>query len=214
MTCTECLRLVATADVAELTTANAVMEHCHTCTDCATVIRDVADEARQVGNTLDGATPGVHPHILALRAVAGGTLGRRRAKRLRGAWYASAAVAALLAAVVMRRAPADVRFDGEPAMPVEARVVELHCLTPEQAVEVAKPQLPRGISAHTRPRLGLPVLTLRGTPGDVARAEQVIAQADDRFARRRPQLCASASALEPAEQTPRPGPARRGERPN
>ena len=94
MTCTECLSLVATAGVSELTTAAAVTEHCRECPDCTAVVDEVAEEARRFADTLDGTPPGVHPLVIAMRAVAASSRARRRGARGRGALYGGGVIVA------------------------------------------------------------------------------------------------------------------------
>ncbi len=182
MTCTDCLRLVATADVSELAAAVAVTEHCRTCPDCATLVAEVAEESRRLADMLDGTLPGVPAHVVALQAVAGAGRVRRRRRALR----VTAAVVAGLAATVV-----GARLVGSPAGPVETRAVELQCLDPEQVVELARPQLPPGVAVTVRPAVRLPVLTLRGAPRDLAAAEQAIARLDARWGAERPAYCAN-----------------------
>ncbi|WP_284349586.1 hypothetical protein [Roseisolibacter agri] len=182
MTCTDCLRVVATADVAELTTAAAVTEHCRGCPDCATLVREVAEESRRLADMLDGTLPGVPAHVVALEAVAGSGRVRRRGRALR---VTASVVGVLLATLVGGR------LVGGRAAPVETRTVELQCLDPEQIVEVARPQLPPGVAVTAHPAVRLPVLTLRGSPRDLAAAEQTIARLDARWAAERPAYCAN-----------------------
>ncbi|MGZ8379523.1 MAG: hypothetical protein ACXWZS_12365 [Gemmatirosa sp.] len=185
LTCTECLRLVATADVHELTTATAVTEHCRTCADCATVVDEVGQEAQRLADTLDGTLPGVPAHVVALRAVAGAAPGRRRTRRLRTALSAGAVTVALLGTVMLLRTSTG-------AAAVETRTVELHCLAPEQAAELVRPLMTAQIEVTFRPTLNLPVLMLRGPHRDLALAEQQIAQIDARWGAERSAYCAGA----------------------
>ena len=181
MTCADCLRLVATADVTELTTAAAVTAHCRGCPDCATLVGEVAEESRRLADMLDGTLPGVPAHVVALEAVAGsGRVRRGRALRV-----TIAVVGALMATAV------GARLVSSPAAPVETRTVELQCLDQDQIVEVARPELPAGVSVTAHPAVRLPVLTLRGAPGDVAAAERIIARLDARWAAERPAYCAN-----------------------
>lgn len=83
------------------------------------------------------------------------------------------------------------RLVSSPAGPVETRTVELQCLDPEQVAELARPQLPAGVAVTVRPAVQLPVLTLRGSPRDLAAAEQTIARIDARWGAERPAYCAN-----------------------
>ncbi|HEU4632186.1 MAG TPA: hypothetical protein VFS08_20715 [Gemmatimonadaceae bacterium] len=197
MTCAECLSLVATADMTELTAATAVTEHCRGCADCASVVDEVAEETRRLADALDGTLPGVPSHVVALRAIAGAARGRRRTGRRRIALGAVALTAApLLAAFVLRVLPVG-------ATSVAVRTVELHCLAPEQALELAGPSLPPRVQVTTRPALHLPVLTLRGPRPDIAAAEQLLTQLDARWSAERSAHCASAPAPDaPATSAP------------
>lgn len=189
MTCTECLSSVATADVLELTTSAAVAEHCRTCGDCAGVIDEVAREERRMADTLDGLPPGVPAQVVALRAVAGAARGRRRSRRVRIALAAVAAAAAPLLAVVLLR---DATGGQSPAA-VRTRNVELQCLSPVHAAVLVPPALPRELARGIRISVSphdLPILTVSGTPRDLAAAEQVIARIDARWGAERSEYCA------------------------
>jgi hypothetical protein len=186
ISCVECLRSVATADVLELTTATAVAEHCRRCTDCAGVIDEVAREERRLADALDGTTPGVPASVVALRAVAGAARGRRRTRRLRIALGAVATVVAPLGAVLLLRG----QTDG--AVATETRNVELQCLAPVHAAVLVPPALPRevlrGISLHVSPH-DLPIIAVSGSARDLATVERVIARIDARWAAERSEYC-------------------------
>lgn len=190
MTCTECLSLVATADVTELTTADMITEHCRTCADCANVIAAVADEATRLGDMLDGTLPGVPAHVVALRAVAGAAAGRRRAGQLLHTALGTVAVLAalLMVFVLLRLFPAD-------AGSMEVRNVALHCLAPEQVLALARPQLPPRVTVSVGPAPRAPVLTLRGPRADLATAERLIARLDARWGAEWSSYCTAPSNL-------------------
>jgi hypothetical protein len=190
MTCAECLHAVATADVAELRTAGALVAHCRTCADCAALVDDVAEETRRIADALNGVPAGVHPHVLAARAVAGAARSRRRADRLRGAWYAVGGGAALLVFVAVMRAIVALPRDGPAG---DLRTVELRCLGPVQATELARGFLPYQVQARPGPA-GTPTVLLGGPgalPHELAAAAATIARLDDEYVRERPQLCAA-----------------------
>lgn len=206
MSCTDCLSLVATADLGELTTGAAVTEHCRTCADCASVVDAVAEEAQRLADTLDGTPPGIAAHVVALRAVAGASRNRRRRRQWRIAGVTVAATGTLLAALMLSRM-------GPGPNTYETRTVELQCLAPEQAAELARGSLPAATSVSFRPSIHLPILTVRGTPRDLATAEQVIARIDARWGAERSAYCASMPngmaphEMEPGVAAPAPAPA-------
>ena len=183
VTCAECLRLVATAGPTELTAAVAVTGHCRTCADCAGVVDEVAREARRLADTLDGTPPGDPAHAVALRAIAGAARGRRRARRLRTALSMVAVIAVPPVAWVL--------LGGAGAGSIEMRTVELQCLAPHEAMELARPSLPARVRVTTRESVHLPILTLHGTQRDLATAERLIARLDARWGTERSAYCAS-----------------------
>lgn len=203
MTCTECLSAVATGDVLELTTTTAVTEHCRSCPECAGVIDEVAREERRLADTLDGMPPGVPAQVIALRAVAGSARSRRRSRRLRIALGVLGIVVAPALPLLL------LRGDAADAAEMRTRTVELHCLSPEHAMVLVPPALPRdvarGIGIEVSPH-GLPVITVSGTPRDLAAAEQVIARIDARWGAERSEYCAVAPrAGAPAASAPTAG---------
>ena len=185
MSCTECLTLVSTADVSELTAETAIVEHCRTCAECANVVDAVAAEAQRLADLLDGTLPGVPAQVIALRAVAGATRGRRRGRQRRLGLIVAAVVAAPLTAIFVLRMAV-------PTGVQAVRNVELQCLAPDQAATLARPLLPAEVRITARPSLALPVLTLSGTERDVATAARQIAQLDARWGAERSAYCASA----------------------
>ena len=190
MNCTECLSLVATAGVSELTTAAAVTEHCRTCPDCAAVVDEVAEEARRFADTLDGTPPGVHPHVIAMRAVAASSRARRRGERGRGALFGGGVIVALLAALFTARMVAPAA-----APPAETRTIELRCLPLDHALELARARVPGGVTVSAR--RGLPVVTLRGPHADVEAAAAVRAEVDASPGPGRDPACARSPDLRP-----------------
>ena len=196
MTCTECLTLVATADVAELTAEAAIVEHCRTCADCAQVVDAVAAESQRLADLLDGTLPGVPAQVVALRAVAGATRGRRRAWQRRTSVIVAGVLAAPLAGIFLARMLAP---SGIPTV----QNVELQCLAPAQAAELARPELPAGVQIRVRPSLELPILTVSGTERGVATATERIAALDARWGAERAAYCASAPGRGTAAQDTR-----------
>jgi hypothetical protein len=192
ISCTDCLTLVATADLAELTTATAITEHCRGCADCAGVVDAVTAEAQRLADLLDGTLPGVPAQVVALRAVARATGSRRRAWQRRAALAGVALVAGPLAAVALLRlvSPATPSV----AMPSVARTVELACLAPQQAAELARPRLPADVLVVVPPALELPVLRLTGPERAVADAARLVAQIDARWGAERRADCRPAAA--------------------
>ena len=179
MTCTECLSLVATGGVDELTTSAAVSAHCRTCADCARVVAEVAEEERRLREALDEVAPGVPPGVVALRAVADSARARRRGARLRAAGAAGAVVVAMGAFFTIRSSP---------ARPTTTAHVLVRCLDPVHAVQLTTTALPREI----RPVVGLsvrrdeaiPVIHVSGPPDAVVVTEQLIADVEARYAPR------------------------------
>lgn len=170
MTCTECLRLVATADVAELATADAVRAHCRSCPDCATLVAAVGDETRRLAELLDGTPPGVPSHVVALQAIAEGSRGRRRGRRVGGALTAGAVLLSVLGGFALLRSTSDVGL-------VE-RTVALRCLSAAHVTELARPNLPAGVLVSLRPGEAVPVLSLRGSRHDVEAAQRLLVSLD------------------------------------
>jgi hypothetical protein len=160
------------------------MEHCRTCAECASVVDAVAEEAQRLADTLDGTPPGVAAQVVALRAVAGASRRRRRGRQWRIAGVSVAATGTLLLALMLSRT-------GPGPNTYETRTVELQCLAPEQAAELARGSLPPQTSISFRPSVHLPILTVRGTPRDLATAERVIAGIDARWGAERSAYCAS-----------------------
>jgi hypothetical protein len=203
MTCTECLRLVSTAGVGELTTATAVTDHCQACPDCARVVDEVAEETRRFADLLDGTAPGIDAHVVALRAVAASARARRR--RTTGWWLVGGvcAVAIPLASMIVVRGPGS-------TVPAAQRDVLLRCLTGTQAIELARdamsPELRTWIRMSVRPADALPVVHVAGPPNAVEIAERVLAAVDAEYGPRFAPSCPVAPGVPvpPAPPAPRP----------
>jgi hypothetical protein len=191
MSCAECLRLVATAGVAELTSASAVAEHCRTCPDCARVVDEVAEEERRFADLLDGTAPGVDARVVALRAVADSARARRRhAARL---WVAGGAGAVLVALVAVM----SVRTVAPP--PTARAHVLLRCLTSAQAVQLVRAALPPDLQRATMLRISpqepIPMVYVSGQPGEVAAVERRLEEIDVEYGPRYNPSCSIGPGL-------------------
>jgi hypothetical protein len=150
------------------------------------VVADVAEESRRLADALDGTPPGVPSHVVALQAIAGSARGGRRVRALRSTLSFVVVLAALLLTVALVRRPVA-------AAPAETRVVELQCLGPDQAMELARGALPAQVSVSFHPGVHLPILTLRGQHRDLEMAQEVITRLDARWSTERRAYCADAS---------------------
>lgn len=175
ISCRECLSVASTADSGEMQPASAIGLHCATCPDCARVITDVRDRESRVASALEQLRMTTNPSMLAEQAV---TSSRRRTARFWriGLFAAFATIASV--GIANRLIPAYERavpvvFGG--AMVTET--IELSCITPQQASDLATPLLRSGQPAVYTPR-GISAVTVRGVPREFAAAKAAIKEFD------------------------------------
>jgi hypothetical protein len=117
----------------------------------------------------------------------------------------SAATFAALAALALFRPPSGAGTHA-------TRNVELRCLAPEQAAELARPHLPPAVTVVIRPDVRLPILRISGTHRDLSTAALVITELDARWGAERSAYCGGAAAGREAGEADAPGTTRAPER--
>jgi hypothetical protein len=176
MTCEDYLSMLETLAVDELGYGEA-RDHVAQCYDCNRVTRVVAARERNMTLAYAEAYPSASAVTVAERAI-------EASRRRRVAFYVrtalgAAAVVTLLATIMTRRVvPAPSRAV------VEKGTFNLQCLSPQQAVELLREEIPNApgllISALRPPvtsaRLG--VLHIEGSPVDVQAVRSVLDRYD------------------------------------
>jgi len=177
MTCSECLRLVAVADVADLDAEPAIVAHCQGCAGCARVVLDVASTTRYLADSLDNVPVPVPPDLVARRAIAGAALVRR--DEIVGRWLWGGALAALALTVAALGSPTRMLgLFGVRHQPT-VETIALRCLTPQQASGLVRPYLRAEGSKVLATPEGIPAVALRGTADEVQAARRIVRQFDD-----------------------------------
>jgi glutaredoxin-related protein len=176
MTCEECLSALETESLREISGDSAVMRHCATCPDCARVTTMVRDKEYETATVLNSLPPMSDP--LTLAETAGQTDQRRRVggvvvtlSAIAGAiiiWIVSATM--VVPALFQMRV-----IGGTPATGVRTETMQLSCLSPQQAEDVIDPYIKGRNSRFYVPNTGISAITVRGTPDELAKSRDLIA---------------------------------------
>ena len=178
MTCEECLSALETESLREMTADSAVMRHCAYCPDCARVTTIVRDKEYETATVLNSLPPMSDP--LTVAETAGVTDQRRRVggvvvtlSAIAGAiviWIVSATM------VVPGLYRAGVIGNGPRPTGLRTETMQLSCLSPQQAADIINPYVQGQGSTYFILRSGIPAITVRGTPGELAKSRDLLAK--------------------------------------
>ena len=183
MNCNDCLKALQTESLREMSPDSPVMRHCATCPDCARVTTMLRDKEYETATVLNNLPPMSNPLTVAGTAVH--TAQRRRVGRVvvmlsgvAGAiiiWI----VAAQMIVLPMQRAGIIGDNDRQRSQSVaRTETMKLSCLSPEQAGEIIEPYLLSNNSTYYVSG-GIPVITVRGTAHELAKARNLIREFDN-----------------------------------
>lgn len=172
-TCAQCLSELSTMRMTDLRPGSQVALHVESCPNCSDVAQEIAYAERRLSTALSEARSGFTPEELSEAALTGSERWRRQ--------YVGRWVRGLLAAAgcvtfwfFMEKVFIP-RVDPEPRTVTET--IRLRCISSEEAMDLATPYLRSTGAIYSRK--GSPIVTVRGTPDEFARAAAVIKSIDD-----------------------------------
>jgi hypothetical protein len=176
MNCRECLAELSTASLREMQPDSAVMQHCATCTDCASLTTRLRELEYNSASALNNLLPLTSPVGLAETSA---TLSRRR-RVGRLVVTMSGIIGAIIIAVVastmlVPRTIWNGIAGSVSASELRTETITLTCLSPEQAGEIISPYVRSRGSVYYTPTAGLSVITVRGTAREIQRSRDLLA---------------------------------------
>jgi hypothetical protein len=177
MNCQECLAVLETGSLRELTPESPVYTHAATCPECArvtTLLRDREYEAATMFNNLGPAT---HPVAVAESAIA--LSRRRRLGKIVTMLTGTALAATIWLAAQFTFIPMMNRGDESNARTLHTETISLHCLSPAQASDIINPYVRSRGSTYYVPSSGLGAITVRGTLAEISKSRELINEFED-----------------------------------
>jgi hypothetical protein len=174
MTCEECLSELATGSLRELPSDSAVMQHCATCPDCSRLTTLLRDREYEAATVLNNLPPMSNPIAVAEASVL--TAHRRRVGRVVVMLSGAALVVTIWLAAANTIIPAMNSSEMGARKTLRTETIALQCLSPEQAASVISPYIREAGSAYYLPTSGISAITVRGSPGEIAKARSLINQ--------------------------------------
>jgi hypothetical protein len=169
MNCETYLSMLATLPIDELTLGDA-RAHVAACRDCDRVSRVVAERERNMLMAFGELYPPTPADPIATRALE--ISRRRRVGRYYNTGLMAAAAAMLLSLFVVRRVvPA-------PTASVK-ETFRLQCLSPEQAIEILRPEASKNLSVFARPNSALGVIDVAGPRAELEVVRSLIDRYDN-----------------------------------
>jgi hypothetical protein len=185
-TCTECLAVLSTKRLADITSDPAISGHINTCPNCSRLVTDMQFAEQRLALSLSSSFPSMPPTQLAAEAVTGSERMRRESVARwirRGLSFTAAALF-----VVFLRTDTGARLIG--ADDFVRQTVALKCISPEAAMDLASPLL-RGRGSMVYRAKDLNIITIQGQANEVAQALAQIDQIDS------PDRCATTRTTTP-----------------
>jgi hypothetical protein len=185
-TCTECLAVLSTKRLADITSDPAISGHINTCPNCSRLVTDMQFAEQRLALSLSSSFPSMPPTQLAGEAVTGSERMRRESVARWIRRGLSVTAAALF--VVFLRTDTGARLIG--ADDFVRQTVALKCISPEAAMDLASPLL-RGRGSMVYRAKDLNIITIQGQANEVAQALAQIDQIDS------PDRCATTRTTTP-----------------
>ena len=169
-TCAECLATLSTTRLSEISGDSAVAAHVQACPSCSRLVTEMKFAEQRLAMSLDNSIPTMPPTQVAADAIVGSEKIRREsvAKWIRRGLAFSAGIMV----VFFMRSDLGLRLIG--ADDFRRQTVELKCISPQAAMDLATPLL-RSRSARIYTAKGLNIVTDQGQADEIA---QVLAQID------------------------------------
>lgn len=182
-TCAECLAVLSTTRLADITSDAAISGHINTCPNCSRLVTDMQFAEQRLAVSLSSSFPSMPPTQLAAEAITGSERMRRESV---ARWFRRGlSFTAALLFVVFLRTDTGARLIG--ADDSQRVLVRLSCISPEAAMDLATPLL-RGRGSMVYRAKDLNIITIQGPAKEVAQALAQIDEVDspDRCATPRP----------------------------
>jgi hypothetical protein len=178
MNCQQCLEELSTASLREMQPDSPVMQHCATCADCSRLTTMLREREYEAATLLNSLPPMSSPLSVAEGAAA--VSNRRRVGRfvvmLSG--IAGAIIIWVVGATTILPALKSIPGveGGQAAGGLRTETIALSCLSAQQAGDIINPYVRSRGSNYYMPSSGIPAITVRGTPDELARSRDLIAE--------------------------------------
>jgi len=172
--CQEALSELATGSLREMRADSPVMQHCATCPDCGPLATMLRDREYNAASVLNNLPPMSSPLAVAERA---GELARRRRIGKVAVFISGAALVVTIWTAVFVTGFGRSMMDIErPGGSLRTETIPLTCLSPEQAADIINPYVRSRGSTYYIGSSGIAAITVRGTPGELAKSHELIRQ--------------------------------------
>jgi len=177
MNCQECLEELSTASLREMPSDSPVMQHCATCADCSRLTTRLREREYEAATLLNSLPPMSSPLSVAESAAA--LSNRRRVGQfvvmLSG--IAGAIIIWVVGATTILPALKSIPgVEGGGRGDLRTETIALSCLSAEQAADIINPYVRSHGSTYYTPTSGIPAITVRGRPDELARSRDLIAE--------------------------------------
>lgn len=175
MNCQEALSELATGSLRDARADSEVMQHCATCPDCGPLATLLRDREYNAASVLNNLPPMSSPLAVAQRA---GELARRRRVGKIAVFASGAAMVVTIwtALFVTGFGRAMVGLNPSSHSTLRTETIPLSCLSPEQAVDLINPYVRSSGATYYIGGSGVPAITVRGTPDELAKSRELIGQ--------------------------------------
>ena len=174
MTCEQCLSELTTGSLREMSPESPVLLHCASCPDCSHLTTLLRDREYNAANVLNNLPPMSNPITLAETSVS--TAHRRRIGNVVVYLSGAALVVTIWLAAANTIIPAMNSSEMGARKTLRTETISLQCLSPEQAASVISPYIREAGSTYYLPTSGISAITVRGSPGEIAKARDLINQ--------------------------------------
>lgn len=175
MNCQECLAELSTASLREMQPDSAVMQHCATCAECASLTTRLRELEYATATTLNNLLPLTSPISLAETSA---TLSRRRRVGRLVVTLSGILGAIIVAVVASTMLVPQTIWNGitgpAAASMLRTETITLTCLSPEQAADIINPYVRSRGSVYYTPSSGISVITVRGTAQEIERSRDLL----------------------------------------
>ena len=174
MNCQECLAVLETGSLRELTPDSPVYAHAATCPDCARVTTVLRDREYEAATFLNNLAPASHPSVVAEAAIA--LARRRKLGKVVTMLTGTALAATIWLTMQFIFVPMMNHAEEGNATRLHTETIGLTCLSPEQASDIINPYVRSRGSTYYIPSSGLSAITVRGTSEEISKSRELIGE--------------------------------------